>query len=86
MKWVFSALVVLWSLRAIEGPASADLRSIDVFTKITPRKVAKWRLSNPIAVGPKQPRRCCYLVSLTFASWNQIAGWLRLLDGLRAAA
>jgi hypothetical protein len=25
MKWVFSAFVVLWSLRAIEGPASADV-------------------------------------------------------------
>ena len=53
MKWVFSALVVLWSLRAIEGPASADLWPDDLFTKITPRKVAKWRPSNPIAVGPK---------------------------------
>jgi hypothetical protein len=25
MKWIFSALVVLLSLRAIEGPAAADL-------------------------------------------------------------
>ena len=48
MKWVFSAFVVLWSLRAIENPAAADLWPNDVFTKITPRKVAKWRLSHPI--------------------------------------
>ena len=68
MKWVFSALVVLWSLRAIEGPASADLWPNDVFTKIAPRKVAKWRLSNPIAVGPKRPRRCCSLVCGAAAS------------------
>jgi len=26
------------------------------------------------------------VVSQTFASWNQIAGWLRWLDGLREAA
>jgi len=26
------------------------------------------------------------LVSQTFASWNRIAGWLRRLEGLRAAA
>jgi hypothetical protein len=38
MKWVFSAFVVLWNLRAIEGPASADLWPNDVFTKITPGK------------------------------------------------
>ena len=38
MKWVFSAFVVLWNLRAIEGAASADLWPIDVFTKITPGK------------------------------------------------
>jgi hypothetical protein len=40
MKWVFSAFVVL-SLRAIEGRTSADLWPNDVFTKLTPRKVAK---------------------------------------------
>ena len=50
MKWVFSAFVVLWSLRAIEDPASADLWPNDVFTKITPGKVATWRLSNPIGL------------------------------------
>jgi hypothetical protein len=38
MKWVFSAFVVLWNLRAIEGPASADLWPNDVFKKITPGK------------------------------------------------
>ena len=27
-----------------------------------------------------------FLVSLTFASWNRIAEWLRRLDGLRRAA
>jgi len=42
MKWVFSAFVVLWSLRAIEVRTSADLWANDVFTKLTPRKVAKW--------------------------------------------
>ena len=26
------------------------------------------------------------MVTLTFAGWNQIAGWLRRLDGLRGAA
>jgi hypothetical protein len=26
------------------------------------------------------------MVSQTFASWNQIAGWLRRLEGLRNAA
>jgi hypothetical protein len=36
MTWVFSAFVVLWSLRAIEGPDAADLWPNDVFTKITP--------------------------------------------------
>ena len=56
MKWVFSAFVVLWSLRAIEGPDSADLWPNDVFTKITRRRVAKWRLFNPIAVRPRDWR------------------------------
>jgi hypothetical protein len=31
MKWVFSAFVIFWNLRAIEGPASADLWPNDVF-------------------------------------------------------
>ncbi len=38
MKWVFSAFVVFWSLRAIEGRTSADLWPNDVFTKLTPQK------------------------------------------------
>jgi hypothetical protein len=38
MKWVFSAFVVLWNPRAIEGPVSGDLWPNDVFTKITPGK------------------------------------------------
>src|SRR5688572_13863979 len=42
MKWVFSAFAGLWSLRAIEGRTSADLWPNDLFTKLTPRKVAKW--------------------------------------------
>ena len=36
MKWVFSAFVVPWSLRALEGPASADLWPNDVFTDSLP--------------------------------------------------
>ena len=38
MKWVFSAFVVLWSLRAIEGRTSADLWPNDVLTKLIPQK------------------------------------------------
>ena len=30
-------------------------------------------------------KKGCFVVSLTFASWNQIAAWLRQLDCLRAA-
>ena len=32
------------------------------------------------------PASYTYLVTLTFASWNQIAGWLRRLAGLQDAA
>jgi hypothetical protein len=28
----------------------------------------------------------CEVVSLNFASWNQLDGWLRRVDGLRRAA
>ena len=45
MTWVFSAFVVLWNLRAIEGPASADLWPNGVFTKITPRESPRVDLS-----------------------------------------
>ena len=43
------------------------------------------RLREGYGVQPsrKQSRR---LVTLNFASWNQLAGWLREIEGLRAAA
>ena len=33
-----------------------------------------------------QPKSFVEVVNQTFASWNQIAGWLRRLEGLRGAA
>jgi hypothetical protein len=64
MKWVFSAFVVLWNLRAIKGRASAGLWSNNVFTKITPGKSPSIQLFNLLCVLGKQilgfeaPTRC----------------------------
>jgi len=49
---------------------------------ITLRVYAQWLPDN----SKEKLSRLSGVVTLTFSSWNQIAGWVRRLDGLRGAA
>ena len=43
-------------------------------------------LFTPHYLAPENGAEERVVVSLTFASWNQMAAWLRIVDGLRRAA
>ena len=57
--------------------ATADKSADSLRVKLTR---CSWRSQPKLAVGERR------LVSLNFASWNQMAGWLRQIKGLRDAA
>jgi len=80
-RFVSKVLLMGWWSLAGYGRRSAVDRLDDTQPTATPAQPA-------LAVGDDQNPLSLLesVVSLTFASWNQIAGWLRQLDGLREAA
>ena len=63
------------------------LQLVDQFAQFAPLRV-ELRISIRIVPDERAAQRVLTFEyeSLTFASWNQMAGWLRQLEGLRGAA